>query len=84
MPREQSLSIYACFSGKKRTSMFISRQRCDHFYIQTRHNNLFFSLQSFSRKPKEKLAQKARLDTERVNQTVLMPPGYLIRLLESN
>ena len=33
--------IYARFSGKKRTSMYISRQKGDHYYIQTRHNDLF-------------------------------------------
>ena len=37
-----SLSIYARFSGKKRTSLYISREKEDHYYIQTRHNDLFF------------------------------------------
>ena len=47
MPRGHLLSIYARFSGKKRTSMYISREKGDHYYIQTRrndrfsHNNLF-------------------------------------------
>ena len=41
MPREHSLSIYARFSGKKRTSLYISREKGDHYYIQTRHNDLF-------------------------------------------
>ena len=50
MPRGHSLIIYAHFSGKKRTSMYISREKGDHYYIQTQHNDLFFSLQSFSRK----------------------------------
>ena len=50
MPRGHSLSIYARFSGKKRTSMYISREKGDRYYIQRRHNDLFFSLQSFSRK----------------------------------
>ena len=50
MPRGHSLSIYARFSGKKRTSLYISREKGDHYYIQTRHNDLFFPLQSFSRK----------------------------------
>ena len=49
-PGGHSLSIYAYFSGKKRTSMYISREEGDHYYIQTRHNNLFFPLQPFSRK----------------------------------
>ena len=38
MPRGHSLSIY----GQKRTSLFISREKGDHYYIQTRHNDLFF------------------------------------------
>ena len=50
MPRGHSLSIYGRFSGKKRTSMYISLEKGDRYYIQTRHNDLFFSLQSFSRK----------------------------------
>ena len=37
-----SLSIYARFSGKKRTSLYICREKDDHYYIQTRHNDLFF------------------------------------------
>ena len=49
-PGGKSLSIYARFSVKKRTSMYISLQKGDHYLIQTRHNNLFFPLQSFSRK----------------------------------
>ena len=33
MPRGHSLSIYARFSGKKRTSKYISQQKGDHYYI---------------------------------------------------
>ena len=47
MHRGHSLSINARFSGKKRTSMYISREKGDRYYIQRRHNDLFFSLQSF-------------------------------------
>ena len=36
--------------GQKRTSLFISQEKGDHYYIQTQHNDLFFPLQSFSRK----------------------------------
>ena len=54
MPRGRSLSIYERFSGKKRTSMYTSREKGDHYYIQTRHNDLFLG------KLKEKLARKAR------------------------
>ena len=60
MPKEHSLSIYARFSGKKRTLLYISREKEDHNYIQTRHNDLFFPLKSFLGKRNEKLARKAR------------------------
>ena len=50
MPRRHLLSIYARFSGKRRTSLYNSPEKGDHYYIQTRHNDLFFPLQSFSRK----------------------------------
>ena len=38
------------FQAKKRTSMYFSQEKGEHDYIQTRHNDLFFPLQSFSRK----------------------------------
>ena len=47
MPGGHSLSIYARFSGKKRTSLYISREKGDHYYIQTRHNDLFFPITIF-------------------------------------
>ena len=59
MPREHSLSIYAGFSGIKRTSTYTSREKGDHYYIQARHNDLFFSLQSFSRKTSRKIGPKS-------------------------
>ena len=72
MPRGYSLSIYACFLGKKRTSLFISREKGNHHYIQTQHNDLFLG----------KL--KGRVNTERVYQIMLMPPGHPIILIKSN
>ena len=39
-PGGHSLSIYARFSGKKRTSKYISREKGDHYYIQTWNNDL--------------------------------------------
>ena len=42
-----SLSIYARFWGKKRTSLYISREKDDHYYIQTRRNDLFFQITIF-------------------------------------
>ena len=64
MPRGHSLSIYARFSGKKRTSLYISREKGDHYYIQTRHNDLFSHYNLFLGKRKEKLARKARVNTD--------------------
>ena len=43
--------------------MYISREKDDHYYIQTRHNDHFFPLQSFLGKVKEKLARKANVNT---------------------
>ena len=63
MPRGHSLSIYARFSGKKRTSMYISRQKGDYYYFQTRHNELFSHYNLFLAKRKDKLARKARVNT---------------------
>ena len=60
MPRGHSLVIYACFSGKKRTSIYISWEKDDHYYIQ----KSFFRLQSFSRKTLKKLARKACGNTD--------------------
>ena len=59
MPRGHSLSIYARFWGKKRSSLYISREKGDHYYIQTRHNDLFFPLQSSSRKTYRKIGPKS-------------------------
>ena len=84
MPREHSLSIYARFSGKKRTSLYISREKGDHYYIQTRHNDLFSHYNLFLGKLKEKLARKARVNTERVCRIVFLPPVHPIILLKSN
>ena len=41
MPMGHSLSIYARFSGKKRISMYESREKGDHYYILSRRNDLF-------------------------------------------
>ena len=84
MPREQSLSIYACFSGTKRTSMFISRERAIIFTSKDGTTIFFPQYNLFLEKLQEKFARKARLNTERVYRIVFMPPGHLIRLLESN
>ena len=59
MPRGHSLSIYGHSLGKKRTSLCMAREKSNHYYIQTRHNDLFFSLQSFSRKTWRKMGPKS-------------------------
>ena len=73
------------FLGKKRTSIYISREKGDHYYIQTRHNDLFFAITMFFLgKLKKKLARKARVNAERVYRIVLVPPRHPIILLKSN
>ena len=64
MLKGHSLTIYGRFSGKKRTSIYISREKGDHYYIQTRHNDLFSHYNLFLGKLKEKLARKARVNTD--------------------
>ena len=53
----------------------------------TIYNNLFFFLSDYNLflgKGKEKLARKARVNTERVYGNVLMTPGHPTILLKSN
>ena len=81
MPREHSLSIYfrakrerhCIFLGKK-AIIITSKQGITIFFF---HYNLFLG------NLKEKLARKARVNTERVYRIVLMPPGHPIILLKS-
>ena len=84
MPRGHSLSIYVRFSGKKRTSLYISREKGNHDYIQIRHSDLFFPYNLCLGKLKKILARKARVNTERLYRIVLMPPGHPIILLKPN
>ena len=84
MPRGHLLSIYTHFSGKKRTSLYISRKKGDHYYIQTRQNDLFSHYNLFLGKLKEKLARKAGENTERIYRTVFIPPEHPLILLNSN
>ena len=83
MPRGHSLSIYARFSGKKRTSLYISLEKGTHYYIQTRHNDLFSHCNLFLGNLKEKIARKARVNTRQVYWDVLMPPGASHNTLKS-
>ena len=84
MPRGHSLSMYALFSGKKRTSMYISWEKA--IIITSKQGTTIFSshYNLFLGKLKEKLARKARVNTERVYRIVLVPTGYQIILLKTN
>ena len=39
-------------------SLYISQEKGDHYYIQTRQNDLFFPLQCYSKEIKKKNAPK--------------------------
>ena len=82
MPRGHSLSMYALFSGKKRT--YISWEKA--IIITSKQGTTIFSshYNLFLGKLKEKLARKARVNTERVYRIVLVPTGYQIILLKTN
>ena len=84
MPRGHSLSIYARFSGKKRNSLCIFGKKA--IIITSKHGKTIFFPHYilFLGKLKEKLAPKARVNTERVHRIVLLPPGHAIILLKSN
>ena len=83
-PGGTRLVFTRAFRAKKRTSLYISWEKGDHYYIQTRHDEPFFSHYNLLlQKRKEKLVRKARVNTERVYRIVLMPPGYPIILSNS-
>ena len=84
MPRGHLLSIYTQFSGRKRTSLYISRKKGDHYYIQTRQNDVFSHYNLFLGKLKENLALKAGVNSERTYRIVLMLPEHPIVLLKYN
>ena len=87
MLRGHLLSIYVNFLGKKRTSVYISREKGDHYYIQTRHNDFFGYYNLFLGKLKEKFALKARINREGVYQIMLTCPmgilEYALNLIHS-
>ena len=85
MPRGVLVQYLRALFGQKRTSIYISRQKCDDYYTQTRHNDLsHYNL--FLGTLREKSACKARVNTDamRVYRIMLMPPGHSIILLKSN
>ena len=67
-----SFSIYERFSGKKRTSLYISCGKAN--IITSKHGTTIFlsHYNLFLKKIKEKLAQKARVTTEQVYRIVLI------------
>ena len=52
------------FRAKRELQFIFSREKGDHYYIQTRHNDLFSHYNLFLGKLKEKLARKARVNTD--------------------
>ena len=73
MPRGALAQYLRPLLGKKRTSRYISRVKGEHYYIQTQYNDIFSHYNLFVGKLNEKLARKARENTERVYRIVLMP-----------
>ena len=57
--RGHSLILYARFLGKKRNSLYISREKGDHYYIQTRYKDLFFPITIFSLENLKKIGPKS-------------------------
>ena len=77
--------IYARFSGKKRTSLFIPQERGDHYYIQTRHTDIFSHYNLFLGKLIDKLARKVRVHMlSEYMGPCSCPPGHPIILLTCN
>ena len=62
-------------------SLYISLGKGDHYYIQTRHKDLFSTDNLILRKLYEKMYRKA---LENTNEICSCPPGHSIRLLKSN
>ena len=52
------------FWAKRELRCIISREKGDHYYIQTRHNNLLSHYNLFLGKLEQKLARKACVNTE--------------------
>ena len=74
------------FWAKRKLPCISLEKKCDHYSIQTRHNDLFFfsCCNLFQGKRKEELVRKTRVNSERVYRIVLMPPGHPIILLKSH
>ena len=66
MPREHSLSIYALFGQKENFNVYFSGKRRSLLHPNTAQRSFFSYYNVFLGKRKEKLARKARVNTERV------------------
>ena len=82
MPRGALAQYLRALFGQKE-SIFLGKKT---IIIASKHGTtIFFPITIFFLgKLKEKLARKARLNTERVFRIDLMPIGHLIKLLKSN
>ena len=81
MPRGHVLSIYARFSDiKDNFTVYFSGKRRSLLHPNTAQRPFFSHYNLLLGKLKEKLARKARVNTERVYRIVLMPPEHPIIL----
>ena len=89
MPRGHSLGIYARFSGKKRTSLYISREKVYHMniIITSKHGTTIFFTHNnpfLGKLKKKNWPKKPTYILMRVYRIVLMPTGHPIVLLKYN
>ena len=85
IPKGHSLSIYTCFLAKREIHCtFLWKKMIIIIYIQHGTTIFFSHYYLFLGKLKEKLARKARVNTERVYRIVLMPLGHHIILYSLN
>ena len=76
MPGGHALSIYARFSRKKENfTVYFSGKRRSLLHPNTAQRTFFSHYNLLLGTLKEKLARKARVNTERVYRIVLMPLG---------
>ena len=62
-------------------SLYISREKGDHYYILNTAQGFFFPLESYSKKTLRKNVPKS---ARKYKRNVLMPPGHPIVVLKSN
>ena len=76
--------LRALFGQKENFSVYFSGKKA--IIVTSKHGTtIYFSNYNvFIGKLKEKLSRKTRVNTERVYEIVLVPPGHPIILLKSN